>query len=135
MNSPTRQASIPLAEMPHDTSTDNISLIIIIDNPDFVDIKKMMNAVIIAYTNWSGYSKRNYSECVKLLNEINYKGEIYQLNMNNATEEFQLNTFNRLCEGWGEIFVIKHGNIIESFFGRDCLNDFRIKTENNLLLK
>ena len=110
-------------------------MIKIIDNPDLVNIKKMANAIIIAYTNWSGYSLRNYSECIKLLNDRNYKGEIFQLNMNNVTEEFQLNTFNKLCEGWGEIFVIKQGKITESFFGRDCLNEFRIRTENNSLLK
>ena len=105
-------------------------MIRIIENPNSLDISKLKDAIMIAFVEWSSYAISNYSNCIALLKEQSYSGEILQLNILNASFEFQIKTFKRLCEGRGEIFVVKNGQIVESYFGKDCFTNFELDIKN-----
>ena len=102
-------------------------MIKLIQHPELFELQEIENAVMIAYVDWSKYAVGNCTECTHFLREQNYSGEIIQLYLDNATQEFQKRTFKELCQGWGEIFVVVDGQITDSYFGKDCLTNFKIK--------
>jgi hypothetical protein len=58
------------------------------------------------------------------LAKLNFAGQILLIDHDCMSAQFQVAFLSKVCEGWGEIFVIRYGGIVEHYFGRECARDF-----------
>ena len=89
-----------------------------------VDIKNIVEGVLIVHATWSGQSLMNCIKIVQKLYEIEYNGQIQIIDIESMTPSIQKSFLGKLCQGWGEIFVIRQGQISEKFFGKASFTDF-----------
>lgn len=97
----------------------------IIDNVERIDIKNIVEGVLIVHATWSGQSLMNCIKTVQKLYGIEYNGQIQIIDIESMTPGFQKSVLGELCQGWGEIFVIHQGQISEKFLGKDSFTDFK----------
>ena len=87
-----------------------------------IDIVK--DGIIMIWVNWSiGYLNCKYS--IQYLQDKKYQGEIYIMDTDSIQADFQKNVLKSKLHGWGEIFVIKDGQVTESFLGKESSIAFR----------
>ncbi len=100
---------------------DNIT---IVDDIEQFKIDTVKDGVIMVWVNWSiGYLNCKYS--IEYLQDKNYQGQIFIIDTDSIQADTRKNIFNSKLHGWGEIFLIKHGQIIESFLGKESSVAFK----------
>jgi hypothetical protein len=97
----------------------------IIDNCDLVNIATVEKGLLIVYAGWSGKAIKNFKETIKTLDEFDYDGSILMVDNDIMSADFQIEIFGQLCHGWGEIFIINDGQIVQQFLGRDSFQKFK----------
>ena len=97
----------------------------IVDDINQFNIQQVKDGVITIWVNWSiGYLNCKYS--IEYLHDKNYQGHIYIIDTDLIQADFQKNVLKSRINGWGEIFVIKNGQVIESFLGKESSVAFKI---------
>ena len=99
--------------------------IIIVENCDLIKIPPIKKGILIIYAAWSEKAIRNFIETINTLETNNYNGDILIVDNDIMMPEFQIQTFGQVCHGWGEIFIINDGQIVQQFFGRDSFQNFK----------
>ena len=99
---------------------------IIIDNCDLVNISTVKKGLLIVYASWSEKAIINFIETIKTLNEYYYDGSILIVDNDVMSPDFQIEIFGQVCHGWGEIFIIDDGRIVQQFLGRDSFQNFKL---------
>jgi hypothetical protein len=100
---------------------DNITIVDDIQQLKIGDIK---DGVIMVWVNWSiGYLNCKYS--IEYLQSKNYQGQIYIVDTDSIQADTRKNIFKSKLNGWGEIFVIKSGQITDSFVGKESFVAFK----------
>jgi|GEM_PF-2656555 len=107
----------------HIKLSDNIS---VLESVDQLDIEKIADGILTVWVTWSdGYS--NCVHLIKLLQDNYYRGQIIEIDNDSFSSAFQEKTFGRVAlHGWGEIFVIKNGQIIKEFTGKESSINFKL---------
>jgi hypothetical protein len=100
---------------------------IVITNTENLNVGSIGDGVIIVLAVWSGPAHANCIATIKELYNQNYTGQIFVIDNDCMLDnEFQLVTFGQVCHGWGEIFIVKAGQIIQQFRTRDSFEKFKV---------
>lgn len=113
----TEAAIIPRIKIIQDYTT-------VVVNSDKLDIKSLIDGILIVYAGWSGQAIINLSIAVKLIHNARYKGQVIIIDIDCMSPEFQISTLGELCHGWGEIFFVSNGQITRKFIGKDGVDNF-----------
>jgi hypothetical protein len=100
--------------------TDKIS---ILESVDQLSMEKITDGVLLIWVVWSV----GWVNCVKAIEWLQaeaYGGDIFIINTDTLTRD-QVKIFEPILGGWGEIFVIRDGRIVEGFGGRNSSQGFR----------
>ncbi|KKP52845.1 MAG: hypothetical protein UR43_C0010G0036 [candidate division TM6 bacterium GW2011_GWF2_33_332] len=106
--------------------SENIS---ILENIDQLTIDKVADGILTIWVTWSpGFL--NCVNAVKLLQDKNYSGQIIIIDNDSVPVDFQKRTFGRVAlHGWGEIFEIKDGKIVNEFVGKESAKIFKLQID------
>jgi len=100
---------------------DNIT---IVEDVEQFKIDDIENGVIMVWVNWSvGYLNCKYS--IECLQDKKYSGQIFIIDIDTIQADFQKTVLKSRLNGWGEIFLIKNGQVIESFLGKESSIAFK----------
>ena len=97
---------------------------IIIDNSERLDFRNIQNGVLIVYASWSGQSVISVPRSIQLLYDQNYSGQILVVDNDCMTPDFQIKKLGRVCHGWGEVFVVHNGQIVNKYLGKESFTKF-----------
>lgn len=65
--------------------------------------------ILIVHATWSGPSAVVLRTLARVVATLQRPPQVYIADTNRLSPDEQLEHFGRLCHGWGETFVIKHG--------------------------
>lgn len=103
---------------------------IIVNNIALFDLKKIDEGVL---TVWPGWSPQGFINCmltIEYLHDRHYQNKIYIINIDDIiTSESQIHLFGHVVHGWGEVFIIKQGVIVEEFLGKESFDQFKARCE------
>jgi hypothetical protein len=103
---------------------------IIVNDIALFDIKQINES---ALTVWPGWSPRGFINCIRTIEYLynqNYKRSIYVIDIDDIiTAESQIHLFGHVVHGWGEVFVVKQGVIVEEFLGKESFVLFKARYE------
>ena len=98
---------------------------VIIDNSDELGLNKIKDGVLIVSAAWSGQAITNSINAIKILYENDYSGQIIVVDIDCMNPSFQQDLFGAVCQGWGEIFVVHQGQIVEKYLGKDSFTKLK----------
>ncbi|MFT3680808.1 MAG: hypothetical protein QM791_11085 [Ferruginibacter sp.] len=98
---------------------------VIIDSAEKLQLTSIAEGVVIIYTSWSGPAITNCIEAVALLYKRDYPGRIIIIDADIMASLFQLEQFGEVCNGWGEIFVMNNGSVVNKYSGKSGLSKFK----------
>jgi len=99
----------------------------VITNTDDINVSSIDDGVIIVLAVWSGPAHANCIATIKELYKQNYTGQIFVIDNDCMLDnDFQLVTFGKVCHGWGEIFIVKGGQITQQFRTGDSFKNFKV---------
>jgi hypothetical protein len=101
----------------------------IIENSHLLDIANIEDAILIVYAVWSKQAVINCKKVIRCLYDQNYSSEIIVIDSECMQPDFQIKIFGQVCEGWGEIFIIRRGKIIKKHLGKDCFTNFKVEND------
>ena len=102
----------------------------IIENSINLEFKGINKGLLIVYCNWSEKAISNITKTLELIKKVNYFGDILIIDIDKMPPNFQINLLGTVCNGWGELFEIENGKIINKFKGKDCYIDFERRYKN-----
>src|SRR4051812_25481960 len=91
----------------------------VFENSDSLILKEVQEGIILIYSSWSESGITNCIRTIQLLYEKNYSGRIIILDNDCLSPELQIKIFGQVFHGWGEIFVIKKGIILEKYLNKE----------------
>ena len=105
---------------------------IIIDQIDLFHLADIKDGIVTVWAGWSGPAIVNCMQTIRYLYSLNYPGEIYIVDNDdfNAPEK-NYNLFGEMLHGWGEIFIVKDGLIVNEFWGKESFGRFRMFFEGD----
>ena len=72
----------------------------------------------------------NCIRAIQYLHDQNYQGSIYVIDIDEIiTAESQIHLFGHVLHGWGEVFIIKQGVIVEEFLGKESIAQFKTRCD------
>ena len=83
-----------------------------------MDFTKIEDGILTVYASWSGQAIINCTQTLQTLYEENYNGQIIVIDTDCMTPDFQINMFGQVCNGNGEIFIIRNGKISKNYLGK-----------------
>ncbi len=96
----------------------------ILDSFDQLQIDKIESGILIAWVTWSGPGIINSLNAINYLYGSDYTGQIFIIDIDSINPDLQIDTFGTVLHGWGEIFIIKKGQIAKAFQGKDSSANF-----------
>jgi hypothetical protein len=103
---------------------------IIVNDIDLFDIKQINEGVLTVWPGWSPNGFINCMRTIQYLHDQNYQGNIYIIDIDDIITAESQNLFGYVLHGWGEVFIIKQGAIIEEFLGKESFAQFKAKYES-----
>ncbi|MFT3702039.1 MAG: hypothetical protein QM802_06705 [Agriterribacter sp.] len=98
---------------------------IIIDDLSNLQLNTIEKGILIVYAMWSGKAIENCIRTIRLLYQNSYAGKIIMVDIDTLISDFQVSVLGQVCNGWGEIFTIHNGTIIEKYLGKKSFADFK----------
>lgn len=98
---------------------------IVLDNSELLNFHGIADGILIVFASWSGQATINCIRTIQTLCDQNYSGQIIVIDIDCMKANFQLNLFGQVCQGWGEIFTIRNGNIKKKYFGKDSFEKYK----------
>jgi hypothetical protein len=96
----------------------------IMESSDQLRLDTIENGVLAVWVRWSpGYI--NCANAINHLYSLDYKGQINIIETDSLSKDFQIKTFGKVLHGWGEIFVIKNGQIEKEFREKESSQSFK----------
>ena len=97
----------------------------VIETSANLDLTNVENGVLIVYAAWSQQAVNNCVETIQTLYQQNYNVQIIVIDTDCMTADFQIKMLGQVCHGWGEIFVIRKGDIKEKYLGKDSFYKYK----------
>jgi hypothetical protein len=87
--------------------------------------------VLTVWPEWSPHGFINCMLTIQYLYDRNYQGNIYVIDIDDIiAAESQIHLFGHVLHGWGEVFIIKQGVVIEEFLGKESFAQFKARYES-----
>lgn len=103
---------------------------IIVSDISLFDIRQINEAVLTVWPGWSPQGFMNCIRTIQYLHDQNYQCSIYVIDIDDIiTAESQIHLFGHVLHGWGEVFIIKQGVIVEEFLGKESFAQFKARYE------
>lgn len=104
---------------------------IIVNDIALFNIKQINEGVLTVWPRWSPHGFINCMRMIQYLHEQNYQGRIYVIDIDDIiTAESQIHLFGHVLHGWGEVFMVKQGVIVEEFLGKESFTLFKSRYED-----
>ena len=97
----------------------------IIENSNLLDFTKIDEGILAVYASWSGQAIINCTQTLRTLYEENYNGQIIFIDTDCMADDFQIKMFGQVCNGNGEIFIIRNGKISKNYLGKDSYANYK----------
>jgi hypothetical protein len=88
-----------------------------LNDADNLKLHEITDGIIIVFAAWSGPAISICKHSVQQLCDQNYAGLLIIIDIDCMEPDFQTTIFGQICQGWGEIFIVKEGKIVNRFIG------------------